>query len=57
MSAKENYHLAGDGDTFSSLIYSSGSGSTLFGGVENCVTAPATGYFKSVGYDLTTSII
>lgn len=56
VNVKENHSLTGDGDIFSGILYSGGSGSALYGGVENSVLAPCSGLFVSAGYVSGTNI-
>ena len=53
---KDNHNLSGEGDIFSGVLYSGGSGSALYGGVENSVLAPCSGLFVSAGYVSGTNI-
>ena len=49
-------HLAGIGDIESGLTFSGGSGSTMYGLIENSVLNPANGLFEKAGYDATSLV-
>jgi hypothetical protein len=49
-------HLAGIGDIESGLTFSGGSGSTMYGLIENSILNPANGLFVKSGYDATSLV-